>query len=108
MTFARSFCTILQNEIFRIEVKIVAFIGVLLAGLLMMAAFFAVVGFVLFLIGVGITAIISSAVLANTGKPLSESKRKRTLVIILLIAALIALVPSGYLIFEFVTGFILA
>ena len=62
-----------------------AFIGVLLVCLLMLAAFLAVVGLVLFLIAVGVTAIISSVVLANTGKKLSESKRKKTLVIVLLI-----------------------
>lgn len=84
-----------------------AFIGILLVTILMIAAFLAVVGFVLFLIGVGITAIISSAVLANTGKTLSESKRKRTLVIALLIAAALALIPSGFLIYKFVVAFLL-
>lgn len=78
-----------------------AFIGILLLMLLIFAAFLAIVGFVLFLICVGITAIISSAVLANTGKPLSESKRKKTLVKVLLIAALIAFVPSIFLIYKF-------
>ena len=84
-----------------------AFFVILLVFILMIAAFLAVVGLVLFLIGIGVTAIISSAVLANTGKPLSESKRKRTLVIILLIAALIALVPSGFLAYKFVTEFLM-
>ncbi|PHU33780.1 hypothetical protein [Pseudobutyrivibrio ruminis] len=85
-----------------------AFIGVLLVCLLMLAAFLAVVGLVLFLIAVGVTAIISSVVLANTGKKLSESKRKKTLVIILLIAAVLALVPSGFLIYKFVVLFLLS
>ena len=85
-----------------------AFIGVLLACLLMLAAFLAVVGLVLFLIAVGVTAIISSVVLANTGKKLSESKRKKTLVIVLLIAAVLALVPSGFLIYKFVVLFLLS
>ena len=84
-----------------------AFIGILLVSILMIAAFLAVVGFVLFLIGVGVTAIISSAILANTGKTLSESKRKKTLVIVLLIAAALALVPSGFLIYKFVAAFLL-
>jgi len=84
-----------------------AFIGILLVGILMIAAFLAVVGLVLFLIGIGVTAIISSAVLANTGKTLSESKRKKTLVIVLLIAAVLALIPSGYLIYKFVVIFLL-
>ena len=83
------------------------FIGILLVTILMIAAFLAVVGFVLFLIGVGVTAIISSAILANTGKTLSESKRKKTLVIVLLIAAALALVPSGFLIYKFVAAFLL-
>ncbi|MBE5903428.1 MAG: hypothetical protein E7275_03985 [Pseudobutyrivibrio sp.] len=85
-----------------------AFIGVLLVCLLMLAAFLAVVGLVLFLIAVGVTAIISSVVLANTGKKLSESKRKKTLVIVLLIAAVLALVPSGFLIYKFVVLFLLS
>ncbi|MEE3440611.1 MULTISPECIES: hypothetical protein [Clostridia] len=85
-----------------------AFIGVLLVCLLMLAAFLAVVGLVLFLIAVGVTAIISSVVLANTGKKLSESKRKKTLVIVLLIAAALALVPSGFLIYKFVVLFLLS
>ncbi|NEX00732.1 hypothetical protein SAMN04487829_0309 [Pseudobutyrivibrio sp. NOR37] len=85
-----------------------AFIGVLLVCLLMLAAFLAVVGLVLFLIAVGITALISSVVLANTGKKLSESKRKKTLVIVLLIAAALALVPSGFLIYKFVVLFLLS
>ena len=85
-----------------------AFIGVLLVCLLMLAAFLAVVGLVLFLIAVGVTAIISSVVLANTGKKLSESKRKKTLVIVLLIAAVLALVPSGCLIYKFVVLFLLS
>ena len=84
-----------------------AFIGVLLVCLLMLAAFLAVVGLVLF-IAVGVTAIISSVVLANTGKKLSESKRKKTLVIVLLIAAVLALVPSGFLIYKFVVLFLLS
>ena len=84
-----------------------AFIGILLVGILMIAAFLAVVGLVLFLIGVGITALISSAVLANTGKTLSESKRKRTLVIVLLVAAALALIPSSFLIYKFVVVFLL-
>ncbi|MBQ7469295.1 MAG: hypothetical protein IJS76_02640 [Pseudobutyrivibrio sp.] len=84
-----------------------AFIGVLLVALLMIAAFLAVVGIVLFLIALGITAIIGSAVLANTGKKLSESKRKKTLVIVLLIAAALALIPSGFLIYKFVVAFLL-
>jgi len=84
-----------------------AFIGIVLVSLLMMAAFFAVVGVVLFLIGLAITAIISSAVLANTGKPLSESKRKKTLVIVLLIAAALALIPSGFVIYQFVAMFLM-
>ncbi len=84
-----------------------AFIGILLVSILMIAIFLAVVGFVLFLICVGVTAIVSSAILANTGKPLSESKRKKTLVIILLVAAVLALVPSSYLIYQFITGFLL-
>ncbi|MBR5952072.1 MAG: hypothetical protein IKZ85_02245 [Pseudobutyrivibrio sp.] len=85
-----------------------AFIGVLLVCLLMLAAFLAVVGLVLFLIAVGVTAIISSVVLANTGKKLSESKRKKTLVIVLLIAAALALIPSGFLIYKFVVLFLLS
>ena len=85
-----------------------AFIGVLLVCLLMLAAFLAVVGLVLFLIAVGVTAIISSVVLANTGKKLSQSKRKKTLVIVLLIAAALALVPSGFLIYKFVVLFLLS
>ena len=85
-----------------------AFIGVLLVCLLMLAAFLAVVGLVLFLIAVGVTAIISSVVLANTGKKLSESKRKKTLVIVLLIAAALALVPSGFLLYKFVVLFLLS
>lgn len=85
-----------------------AFIGVLLVCLLMLAAFLAVIGLVLFLIAVGVTAIISSVVLANTGKKLSESKRKKTLVIVLLIAAALALVPSGFLIYKFVVLFLLS
>lgn len=85
-----------------------AFIGVLLVCLLMLAAFLAVVGLVLFLIAVGVTAIISSVVLANTGKKLSESKRKKTLVVVLLIAAVLALVPSGFLIYKFVVLFLLS
>ncbi len=85
-----------------------AFIGVLLVCLLMLAAFLAVVGLVLFLIAIGVTAIISSVVLANTGKKLSESKRKKTLVIVLLIAAALALVPSGFLIYKFVVLFLLS
>ncbi|PHU39046.1 hypothetical protein CSX00_13310 [Pseudobutyrivibrio ruminis] len=85
-----------------------AFIGILLVCLLMLAAFLAVVGLVLFLIAVGVTAIISSVVLANTGKKLSESKRKKTLVIVLLIAAVLALVPSGFLIYKFVVLFLLS
>ena len=85
-----------------------AFIGVLLVCLLMLAAFLAVVGLVLFLIAVGVTAVISSVVLANTGKKLSESKRKKTLVIVLLIAAALALVPSGFLIYKFVVLFLLS
>ena len=85
-----------------------AFIGVLLVCLLMLAAFLAVVGLVLFLIAVGVTAIISSVVLANTGKKLSESKRKKTLVIVLLIAAVLALVPSSFLIYKFVVLFLLS
>lgn len=84
-----------------------AFIGILLVGILMIAAFLAVVGLVLFLIGIGVTAIISSAVLSNTGKTLSESKRKKTLVIVLLIAAALALIPSGFLIYKFVLVFLL-
>ncbi len=84
-----------------------AFIGILLVTILMIAAFLAVVGFVLFLIGVGVTAIISSAILANTGKTLSESKRKKTLVIVLLIAAALVFVPSGFLIYKFVAAFLL-
>jgi uncharacterized membrane protein YjjB (DUF3815 family) len=84
-----------------------AFIGILLVTILMMAVFFAVVGVVLFLIGLAITAIISSAVLANTGKPLSESKRKKTLVIVLLIAAVLALIPSGFVIYQFVAMFLM-
>ena len=85
-----------------------AFIGVLLVCLLMLAAFLAVVGLVLFLIAVGVTAIISSVVLANTGKKLSESKRKKNLVVVLLIAAALALVPSGFLIYKFVVLFLLS
>jgi hypothetical protein len=84
-----------------------AFIGIVLVTILMMAAFFAVVGVVLFLIGLAITAIISSAVLANTGKPLSESKRKKTLVIVLLIAAVLALIPSAFVISQFVAMFLM-
>ena len=84
-----------------------AFIGILLVSILMIAAFLAVVGLVLFLIGLGVTAIISSAILANTGKTLSESKRKKTLVIVLLIAAALALIPSGFLIYKFIVAFII-
>ncbi|SDB55596.1 hypothetical protein SAMN02910298_02856 [Pseudobutyrivibrio sp. YE44] len=84
-----------------------AFIGILLVTILMIAAFLAVVGFVLFLIAIGVTAIISSTILANTGKTLSESKRKKTIVIVLLIAAALALVPSGFLIYKFVAVFLL-
>ncbi len=84
-----------------------AFIGLLLVMILMIAAFFAVVGLVLFLIGLGLTAIISSAVLANTGKSLSESKKKKALVIILLITAALALIPSGLFIYQFVITFLM-
>lgn len=84
-----------------------AFIGILLLGLVVIAISLAIIGLVLFLLGIGITAIIGSAILATTGKPLNQSKRKKLLVIVLLVAAALALVPSGYVIYQFVVGFVM-
>ena len=82
-----------------------AFIGILLIDLILLALFIAAICGLIFLLGMGITALIGGIVLSATGGPINAKSKKTVFGIVLIVLSFVIFIPIGILVFRVVSMF---